>query len=126
MHTLRRSFAVMSAFTFLALGATACSGSGTSTTAPTTSAAAGAPAATAAVVIEDFTFQPSTLNVKVGDTITVTNEDEAVHTLTADDRSFDTGPLSKGQSATIKVTKAGANPYICRPHPYMRGVITAS
>src|SRR5438105_13999614 len=53
-----------------------------------------------AIEIKDFAFSPATLTVKVGDTVTWTNQDSAPHSATADDSSFDTGVLSKGISGT--------------------------
>lgn len=77
-----------------------------------------------AVSIDGFAFSPSSLRAKVGDTITVTNRDDAAHTLTAKDGSFDTGTLTKGQSATITFTKAGTFDFICSLHPSMTGTVT--
>jgi plastocyanin len=79
-----------------------------------------------AITIKGFAYTPVDLTVKVGQDITVTNEDAAVHTITADDKSFDTGDLAKGKSMTFKVTKAGKYSYICTYHQYMKGTITAS
>jgi len=42
-----------------------------------------------AVTIQNFAFSPATLTVKVGDTVTWTNQDSAGHSATADDNSFD-------------------------------------
>jgi plastocyanin len=78
------------------------------------------------ITIKNFAFSPATLNAKVGDTITVKNEDSAPHSVTATDHSFDTGVLNKGQTATIKVDKAGTENYICSVHNYMTGVIQVS
>lgn len=81
-------------------------------------------AATHAITIEGFTFSPADLTAAVGDTITVTNNDGAPHTLTADDGSFDTGRLNRGESAEIMLSAAGTFPYKCAFHPNMRGTIT--
>src|SRR5690349_18138327 len=72
-----------------------------------------------AVSIKGMKFNPATLDVAVGDTITFTNEDGAPHTATANDGAFDTGRLSKGQSATVTVSAAGAHAYKCLVHPMM-------
>jgi plastocyanin len=74
------------------------------------------------ISIKDFKFSPTPLNAKVGDTITVTNEDDTDHELKADDGSFDAGRYAKG-SGTITVTKAGTFAYHCDVHDYMTGVI---
>ncbi|MFG3365350.1 cupredoxin family copper-binding protein [Streptomyces sp. NPDC048156] len=77
------------------------------------------------VTIKDFAFQPAELEVGPGTKITVTNEDSAPHTLTADDKSFDTGDLAQGESATITApSKPGSYSYICTVHPNMKGTLT--
>jgi plastocyanin len=83
-----------------------------------------APAASPAVAIENFLFKPDNLTVKAGAEVPVTNGDDAAHTLTASDGSFDTGTIEPGGKATVKVP-AGDHPYICSIHPYMKGVLRA-
>ncbi len=79
-----------------------------------------------AVAIQGMKFNPADLTVAVGDTVTFTNMDGAPHTGTAKDGSFDTGRLSKGQSATVTIAAAGDHDYVCAVHPSMKGVIRAS
>ena len=75
-----------------------------------------------AVKISDFKFAPATLTVKHGASVTVTNDDSAPHTATADDgHSFDTGTLDPGSSKTITVAKPGTYAYHCSIHPFMHG-----
>ena len=57
--------------------------------------------------------------------VTVTNDDGTMHTLTADDKSFDTGDLDGGASATITIATAGTYEYHCDIHNYMTGTIEA-
>ena len=76
-----------------------------------------------AVQIKGFAFAPRTITVKVGDTVTWTNEDSARHTATADDGSFDTGLLAKGQSGSVTFDTPGTYMYFCTPHPNMKGTI---
>lgn len=83
-------------------------------------------AADHAVAIKGMKFDPPTLALAVGDTITFTNEDGAPHTATANDGAFDTGRLNKGQSATVTVSAAGAHAYKCLVHPSMKGTVTAN
>ena len=78
------------------------------------------------ITIKDFDYAPRDIEAKVGDTITVVNEDSASHTLTAEDKAFDTGPFGK-ETKTFTVTKAGKFTYSCTVHPYMpKGVIQVS
>lgn len=67
-------------------------------------------------------FSPTPLSAKTGDVITVTNNDGTDHQVTADDKSFDTGPFANG-TTTFTVTKSGMVPYHCEIHSYMTGVI---
>ncbi len=74
-------------------------------------------------MIKDFSFEPATVSVKVGETVVFTNLDSAVHTATADEGPFDSGDLRKGQSFTFTADKPGTYTYFCMPHPYMKGTI---
>lgn len=89
----------------------------------TDTTAAGGAATGDAIAIKDFKFDPETIKVKVGDTIKVTNNDSATHTLTATDKSVDTKNLDEGASATITLAKAGTVEYLCEIHDYMKGTI---
>ena len=74
------------------------------------------------VTISDFKFRPNPLTVKPGARVTVTNDDSAPHTVTADDgHSFDTGTLDQGSSKAISVPKPGTYPYHCNIHAFMHG-----
>jgi len=73
--------------------------------------------------ISDYKFSPATITVHVGDTITWTNDGPTDHTATANDHSFDTGVLKKGQSASHTFTQAGTFAYICSIHPFMHGTV---
>ena len=68
-------------------------------------------------------FGPAAITVHVGDTITWTNADAAPHTATADDGSFDTGTLARGQSGSHTFTSAGTFAYHCTIHPSMRATV---
>jgi plastocyanin len=95
-------------------------------------AAASLPALTATaatnhnVTIQAMKFAPADLKVALGDTVTFTNMDNAPHTGTARDGSFETGRLSRNQSAKVTIAAAGDHAYFCKVHPSMKGVIRAS
>ena len=74
-----------------------------------------------AVRIARFEFQPPKIEVQAGDTIVWTNADAAPHTATADDGSWDTGRLNKGDQGRITFGSPGVFPYYCVFHPHMRG-----
>lgn len=75
------------------------------------------------VRIRDMQFQPSTVHVKVGDSVTWTNGDDRDHRVSATDRSFDSGNLKQNSSFTHRFTKAGNYDYTCTYHPRMRGSV---
>lgn len=75
------------------------------------------------IEIRNFAFAPPTLQVPAGAKITVTNTDSAVHTVTADDGSFDSGNVDGGGTREITAPSAGEVRYKCTIHQYMTGVI---
>jgi plastocyanin len=85
------------------------------------SAKASAPSR-ATITIHNFNFG-APITVKMGTTVTVKNTDSTAHTVTADDKSFDTGPIPPGKTATITVAKAGTVKFHCNIHNYMTGSI---
>ncbi|WP_354643735.1 cupredoxin domain-containing protein [Kitasatospora camelliae] len=99
---------------------------GTTTASPTGPATTSLSAGATSVTIKNFAFTPSTLNVAPGTLITVTNQDTAAHTLTAESRAFDTGILSPGQTAVITAPSqsGGSFPFLCTIHPQMKGTLT--
>ena len=90
----------------------------------TSAAVTPTPAGARIVTIKGYVYKPGKLTLKAGTSLDVINKDSEPHTLTADDKSFDTGNLDKGRSKTITLTAAGAFPYYCTLHPYMKGTIT--
>ncbi|HEX4100187.1 MAG TPA: cupredoxin domain-containing protein [Pseudonocardiaceae bacterium] len=83
-----------------------------------------APSSPSTIVMKNFTFMPTPLTVAPGTKITVINQDQAPHTVTADDKSFDSGTISGGQRGEFTApTKPGSYPYICTIHQYMKGTL---
>jgi LPXTG-motif cell wall-anchored protein len=78
--------------------------------------------------IRDFQFSPSTITVTAGESVTWSNSGPSVHSATADDGSFDTGILNKGQSGSHTFTRPGTYAFHCTPHPFMTGkvIVTAA
>ena len=110
--------------------ASACSDDDSSTTetsgeTPTTAAS---PADTSGteIKIKDFAFVPPSLKASSGDEIVVRNTDGVVHTVTADDKSFDTGNIDGNAEKKLKLSKAGTFSYVCNIHQYMKGTITVA
>jgi plastocyanin len=75
------------------------------------------------VAIRNFVFSLTITTIKVGDSVKWTNFDVVTHTATADDGSFDTGLLNKGESKTIAFNTSGTYSYHCIPHSWMIGKI---
>ncbi len=82
-----------------------------------------AQAADTAVKIDNFTFGPQKLTVKVGDTVTWTNEDDIPHTIVSIGR-YRSAALDTGDKFSFTFTKAGTFEYFCGLHPQMQGTIT--
>lgn len=81
--------------------------------------------AAATIKITNYAYEPARLTVRVGTRITVTNDDQTQHTLTAArGGAFDTGTIQPGGSATFVVSKAGVYPYLCQFHAFMMGSLT--
>lgn len=77
------------------------------------------------VVIKQMHFSPQQITARVGETVEWKNEDIFSHTVTADDRSFDSGLIAPGHSWRLKVQKVGEIGYHCRPHPNMTAKLIA-
>lgn len=75
------------------------------------------------VVIQNFSFSPQIIMVKVGDKVTWTNQDSMGHSVTADDKSFDTEVFGNGESKSLTFAKAGSFAYHCSVHPSMMGTV---
>jgi plastocyanin len=90
------------------------------------SAAAATPAGPVAVHISNFTFGPKMVTVKVGQTITWTNDDDIPHTVVATDKSFRSKVLDTGQSFSFTFAKPGQIAYFCSLHPMMTGKVTVT
>lgn len=85
--------------------------------------ATASPTPAAVVHIRDFAYHATTVTVHVGDTVQFINDDGDAHTVTADDKSFDSGGLDTHDSWTHTFTKPGKYAYFCALHPYMKAVV---
>lgn len=94
--------------------------------AATDAMATSAPMAGNTVDIANFAFSPATLTVKVGTTVTWTNQDSAAHTVTSDTGLFDSGNMPQGKSFSYTFTTAGTYAYHCTYHAMMKGSIVVT
>ena len=87
-------------------------------------------AAGTAVTIVDFAFDPSTIEVGAGSSVTWTNDDGVTHTVTAGtpgsaEETFDES-LDGGATAEVTFDDAGTFPYFCAIHTNMTGEVVVS
>lgn len=118
---------IVVAVVVMALLLSACgSGGGQETTQEPTGD--GSAAAEASVTAVDFSFQPDSVTVAAGSTVTWTNEDEAPHTVTAGTPAqpapdeFDL-PLDEGTTAEFTFEESGTFDYYCTIHPDMQAEV---
>ncbi len=104
-------------------------GAGTPTLTPTQTPVLGENA----VVIENFQFIPSTLQVAAGTTVTWKNRDAVDHQIINDASSqvgqgalFMSNPLPQGATYSFTFTTPGSYPYHCNIHPSMKGTIVVT
>jgi len=81
----------------------------------------------ATVEITSFSFQPASITVPAGTTVIWINRDPVVHTVAADDGSFNS-PDIDGNGGKFEHTFAetGTYSYHCTIHPSMKGVIVVA
>ncbi len=74
------------------------------------------------VAIDNFTFQPAELTVKVGTTVTWKNHDDIPHMVVSAGK-FRSKALDTDDSFSFTFTAAGDYKYFCSLHPHMTGMI---
>ena len=75
------------------------------------------------VAVADFSFTPKVINVKVGQTVTWTNEGQIDHTVKGPG-FFSPRALGHGQKYSHRFSKPGRFNYLCTLHPtQMRGTV---
>lgn len=78
------------------------------------------------VTMQNLAFNPATLNVQVGTTVTWINKDSATHQVVSDTGLFDSGNLTNGMSYNYTFNQTGSYPYHCAVHPSMTGTIVVT
>jgi plastocyanin len=73
--------------------------------------------------IENFHFDPATVTVPVGTTVTWTNNDGTLHTVTSATKVFSSAGLDGGGAFSYIFTSPGTYTYYCKLHPHMTGTI---
>jgi len=74
-----------------------------------------------------FTFQPTTLNITVGTTVTWRNTTQTPHTATSNDgTTFNSGTINPGSFFSFTFKNKGTFAYHCNFHPFMKATIIVS
>jgi plastocyanin len=79
----------------------------------------------ASVSIKLFQYQPGRMLVKAGTTVTWVNEDEILHTVTAEKKNgtFDAPLDGRDKRFSFTFSQPGTYAYYCDRHEHMRGEI---
>ena len=80
-------------------------------------------AADAQVKIANFTFDPSTLTVKAGTTVTWVNADDIPHVVLEKNGKFRSPALDTDDKFSQTFSATGTVKYFCAIHPHMTGKI---
>lgn len=89
-------------------------------------AQAGGVAASGQVVkagMRNLAYTPARIEIDAGTTVEWTNNDPLAHTVTALDKSFDSGPIESGRTWRYTFTQPGTYDFNCTPHPFMKGTV---
>jgi plastocyanin len=95
------------------------------------------PPGTVAVKIQDFSFSPSSITIKVGTPVQWTNDGAKLHSVLSDSNVFASPYLSGpstdaygqptgGQTYILTFSTVGTFPYHCGVHDYMKGTVTVT
>jgi plastocyanin len=102
-------------------GGHATTSAGTSTSGA--SGASGAGGDTVVVDMKQLAYEPARIEVKRGTIVLFTNNAPLPHTVSADDKSFDSGIIDIGKRWAHAFAVAGSYPFHCTPHPFMKGLV---
>jgi plastocyanin len=89
---------------------------------PPASGAGGAE--TVVVGMKEKRFQPASLDVVLGDTVTWQNDDGVTHAVASAEGGFDSGRMGPGVRFSLTPTAQGTIPYHCSLHFFMTGHVT--
>lgn len=85
----------------------------------------GGPAANE-VLIQNMAFNPATITVNAGTTVTWTNKDAIAHTVTSDNSLFNSGSIGSNGTYSYTFQTAGSFPYHCSIHTMMTGSVVVN
>ncbi|MCW2494792.1 cupredoxin family copper-binding protein [Jatrophihabitans sp.] len=105
-------------------GSTSPSSSSGLSTSSSSSSAGGSTSSGTTVQVKNFSFEPDSLSVPVGTTVTWKFDDSVKHNVTDSKNTFKSKDLASGGSYSFKFNTAGTYNYICTIHQYMKATIT--
>ena len=74
--------------------------------------------------MQNGVFSPANIQVTPGTEVTWVNDDAMVHTVTADDASFNSGNIAPGAIFRFVFQTLGTYNYHCEIHSGMRGTVS--
>lgn len=75
------------------------------------------------VILEMNKFSPSSLTVPSGTTVTWTNNESVMHTVTSNTGIFESGDMNKKETFSYTFSIVGSYSYHCKHHSGMNGTI---
>lgn len=78
------------------------------------------------MTIQNNAFNPSSLNVTAGTTVTWINRDNVTQNVVSDSGLFDSGNLTNGMSYNYTFNQTGTYPYHSKISPSMKGTIVVT
>jgi plastocyanin len=77
----------------------------------------------AQITIQNFEFNPATLTIPTGTTVTWISRDNEPHTVTSSEGVFASPGLDADEAFTYTFSTPGTYNYHCKLHPHMTGTI---
>jgi amicyanin len=81
---------------------------------------------TRSVNIRGMQFGSGNIEIKVGESVTWTNQEMMPHTVTSTDGAFSSSALNAGNAFSHTFDEPGTYTYFCEYHPNMKGVVTVT
>jgi plastocyanin len=75
------------------------------------------------VLIKSFRYENDYITVNVGETVAWRNADTVPHTVTAREKSFDSGSIAPGATWRFVAKSPGTYRYTCTFHPNMKATL---
>ena len=78
------------------------------------------------IVVDETGYEPTSLEIQVGEVVLFVNEGDEEHSFTAEDRRFDTGRMHPGDETTLVLTEPGAVTFTDLEDPDHEGTLTVA